>query len=156
MLSELLFGTGTLISGFALLPNSIWTKGLYMVMIGATLGIVMNGFGGPNRVDIVLEENNLRRVKAKDLQKTKMKIRDITKYGDILGFDLVSGVDEGHTYKWVDRYGGRTVLTSTHDPQKKAWLLYKDLAEKGDYGFSRGDLYQIVHWHKRIKKKYTE
>ena len=77
MLSELLFGTGTLISGFALLPNSIWTKGLYMVMIGATLGIVMNGFGGPNRVDIVLEENNLRRVKAKDLQKTKMNYPDI-------------------------------------------------------------------------------
>ena len=80
----------------------------------------------------------------------------ITKYGDILGFDLVSGADEGHTYKWVDRYGGPSVLTSTHDPQKKAWLLYKDLAEKGKYGLSRGDLYQIVHWQKRIKQKYTE
>ena len=156
MLSGLLFGTGALISGFSLLGDSTWTQGLYMVALGATLGLLMTGFKGPNRVDIILEENNLRRVKAKDLQKTKMKIRDIAKYGDILGFDLVSGADEGHTYKWVDRYGGPSVLTSTHDPQKKAWLLYKDLAEKGKYGFSRGDLYQIVHWQKRIKRKYTE
>ena len=149
-------GTVFLITGFAILPQDLSRMTLYTVAIGSILGILMSGRMGPNRVDIILEQNNLRRVKAKDLQKTKMKIRDIAKYGDILGFDLVSGADEGHTYKWVDRYGGPSVLTSTHDPQKKACLLYKDLAEKGKYGFSRGDLYQIVHWQKRIKQKYTE
>jgi len=155
MLSDVA-GAVFLITGFAILPQGFSRMTLYTVAIGSILGILMSGRRGPNRVDIILEENNLRRVKAKDLQKTKMKIRDITKYGDILGFDLVSGADEGHTYKWVDRYGGPSVLTSTHDPQKKAWLLYKDLAEKGKYGLSRGDLYQIVHWQKRIKQKYTE
>ncbi len=155
MLSDVA-GAVFLITGFAILPQGFSRMTLYTVAIGSILGILMSGRRGPNRVDIILEENNLRRVKAKDLQKTKMKIRDITKYGDILGFDLVSGADEGHTYKWVDRYGGPSVLTSTHDPQKKAWLLYKDLAENGKYGLSRGDLYQIVHWQKRIKQKYTE
>ena len=155
MLTEVI-GTVFLITGYAILPTDLSRMALYSVMIGSILGILMSARRGSNRVDIILEENNLRRVKAKDLQKTKMKIRDITKYGDILGFDLVAGADQGHTYKWVDRYGDPTVLTSTHDPQKKAWLIYKDLAEKGKYGLSRGDLYQIVHWQKRIKKKYTE
>ncbi len=108
MLSGTLLGVGVLISGYAVLPNKMWGKALYMVAIGGILGLLMSGrqVTGENRVDIVLIDNGLRRVKAKDLMKTKMKIRDIVKYGDILGFDLVSGADEGHTYKWVDRYGG--------------------------------------------------
>ena len=90
----------------------------------------MNRTGTRNRVDIILEENGLSRVKGKDLQKTigKVKIRDVTKYGDILGFDLQSKSIKGHDYIWVDRYGGPSILTSSH---QKPWLLYKDLAQKG-------------------------
>ncbi len=152
-------GIGVIITGYSILPDILWKKALYMVAMGGILGLLMSGrrgeSRGANRVDIILEENGLRRVKGKDLQKTigKAKIRDISKWGDILGFDLKSGAVKGHDYIWVDRYGGPIVLTSSH---QKPWLLYKDLAQKGDYNFSRGDLYQIVHWQKRIKKKYTE
>jgi len=163
ILSNLLLGTGSVITGFAILPDSWWSKGLYMAGVGSLLGLLLTGqFKLPsgdrpkvNRVNIILEENGLTRVKGKDLQNTigKAKIRDISKWGDILGFDLKSGAVKGHDYIWVDRYGGPSVLTASH---QKPWLLYKDLAQKGNYGFSRADLYQIVHWQKRIKKKYTE
>jgi len=157
MATGILMGIGFIISGYAILPDRLWTNALYMVAIGGLLGILMNIGSRTNRVDIILEENGLRRVKGKDLMKTKMKIRDVAKYGDILGFDLVSGADEKHTYKWVDRYGGPTILTSTHNVGDGAWKIYKDIAEKGkSYGISKPDLYQIVHWQKRIKKKYTE
>ena len=148
-------GTVFLITGYAILPKELSRMALYTVAIGSILGLLMSRQQRGNRVDIVLEQNGLRRVKGKDLLKTigKAKIRDITKWGDILGFDLRSGAIKGHDYKWVDRYGGPTVITSSH---QKPWLLYKDLAEKGKYGLSRGDLYQIFHWQKRIKKKYTE
>ena len=133
-------------------------KSLYAVGIGILLGLLMSRNMGTNRVDWVLQQNKLKRVKGKDLQKVNMSVKDVTRYGDILGFDLTPGSDKGHTYKWVDRFGGNTVLTSTHDPSKKAWLIYKDLAEKGNYGLSRSDLYQIHHWYKRLNKgtKYTE
>ena len=154
MLTDVL-GAAFLITGWTILPRGFYTKALYMVAIGSLMGILMNRTATRNRVDIILEENNLRRVKGKDLQKTisKAKIRDISKWGDILGFDLKSGAIKGHDYIWVDRYGGPSVLTASH---QKPWLLYKDLAQKGNYGFSRADLYQIVHWQKRIKKKHTE
>ena len=62
-------GTVFLITGFAILPQDLSRMTLYTVAIGSILGILMSGRRGPNRVDIILEENNLRRVKAKDLQK---------------------------------------------------------------------------------------
>ena len=155
MLTDIL-GTVFLISGWAALPSGLYRQGLYTVAIGSILGLLMSRTGNKNRVDIILEENGLRRVKGKDLQKTisKAKIRDISKWGDILGFELKSGAIKGHDYIWVDKYGGPSVLTASH---QKPWLLYKDLAQKGrSYNLSRADLYQIVHWQKRIKKKYTE
>lgn len=156
MIAGLTLGTGVLIMGYSVTPNALWKQSLYMVAIGSLLGLLMNRTGTRNRVDIILEENGLSRVKGKDLQKTigKVKIRDVTKYGDILGFDLQSKSIKGHDYIWVDRYGGPSILTQSH---QKPWLLYKDLAQKGSYyNLSRADLYQIVHWQKRIKRKYTE
>ena len=166
ILSNLLLGTGSIITGFAILPDSAWTKGLYMAGVGGLLGLLLTGqFKLPsgdkpkvNRVNIILEDNGLSRVKGQDLLKTKMSIRDVAKYGDILGIDLVSGADTGHTYKWVDRYGNDTIVSSSHKVGKNdAWKIYKDLAQKNNsYGFSRADLYQIHHHAKRIKQKYTE
>ena len=156
MIGGLTLGTGALIVGYSITSNTLWRQGLYMVAIGSLLGLLMSRQPRANRVDIILEENGLRRVKGKDLQKTigKAKIRDISKWGDILGFELKSGAIKGHDYIWVDKYGGPSVLTASH---QKPWLLYKDLAQKGpSYNLSRADLYQIVHWQKRIKKKYTE
>ena len=149
---------GSVFTILGLRMSSNRTKSLYAVGIGILLGLLMSSKNRVNRVDSVLRKNNLSRVKGKDLQKVSMSLKDVTRYGDIIGFDLVDGADKGHTYKWVDRFGGNTIVTSTHDPANKAWLLYKDLAEKGDYGLSRADLYQIHHWYKRLKKgiKYTE
>ena len=151
---------GSVFTILGLRMSSNRTKSLYAVGIGILLGLLMSGkVNKVNRVDWVLQKNNLKRVKGRDLQNVSMSVKDVTNYGDILGFDLRDGADKGHTYKWVDRYGGNTIVTQTHDPSKKAWLLYKDLSEKGkEYGLSRADLYQIHHWYKRLKKgtKYTE
>ena len=70
MLTEVI-GTVFLITGYAILPTDLSRKALYSVIIGSILGILMSARRGSNRVDIILEENNLRRVKAKDLQKLK-------------------------------------------------------------------------------------
>lgn len=150
---------GSVFTILGLRMSSSKSKSLYAVGIGILLGLLMSQRTGTNRVDWVLQKNNLKRVKGRDLQKVGMSLKDVTRYGDILGFDLRDGADKGHTYKWVDRYGGNTIVTQTHDPSNKAWLLYKDLSEKGkEYGLSRADLYQIHHWYKRLKKgtKYTE
>ena len=164
MFSGIVMGVGVIITGYSILPNKLWHKALYMVAIGGIMGLVMNvgqfKLNTPrvNRVNIILEENGLSRVKGQDLQKTKMTIRDIAKYGNILGLDLVAGADKGHTYKWIDRYGHDTIVTASHKIGKNdAWKIYKDLAQKNNsYGFSRADLYQIHHYRKKIKQNYTE
>jgi len=157
-MEALVVGSVFTILGLRLSPNK--RNSLYAVGIGILLGLLMSRRTGTNRVDWVLKKNNLKRVKGRDLQKVGMSLKDVTRYGDILGFDLREGADKKHTYKWVDRFGGPTVLTSAHKPSEGAWLLYKDLAEekKSPYGLSRADLYQIHHWYKRLKKgtKYTE
>jgi len=130
MIAGLTLGTGVLIMGYSVTPNALWKQSLYMVAIGSLLGLLMNRTGTRNRVDIILEENNLRRVKGKDLQKTisKAKIRDISKWGDILGFDLKSGAIKGHDYIWVDRYGGPSVLTASHGYSTKIWPKKETMA----------------------------
>ena len=164
MISGTIMGIGVLITGYSILPNKLWKMALYMAAVGGILGLVMNvgqfKLNTPkvNRVNIILEENGLKRVKGQDLLKTKMSLRDVAKYGNILGLDLIAGADKNHTYKWVDRYGHDTIVTASHKIGKNdAWKIYKDLAQKNNsYGFSRADLYQIHHYRKKIKQNYTE
>ena len=113
-MEALVVGSVFTILGSRLSPNK--RNSSYAVGIGILLGLLMSRRTGTNRVDWLLKKNNLKRVKGRDLQKVGMSLKDVTRYGDILGFDLREGADKKQDDQRHDqRHGnGEGLTTAAH------------------------------------------